>query len=1242
MAPLLTLLMTGLALGASASPLPDTGWRLLEQNQNREARTAFQAALKQNPADLESLMGLGQVEQLENNEGAALKAWCRIYHIAPGRWEATALWPQVTDLASDTGRWDLLAGAARDILAAKGVPPALRASATAALAQAIDRSGQGAEADRLWGTLGYVRRWQVIGPFDNASQSGYDKAYAPEQEIALGKAYLGKNDLLLHWHGLPLIGRDGQCAVGASLGDSDEDVFYAVTAVQSPRTQAGFLQFDPTGASKVFVNGQPVWVDSIKRDHTDLLADPFSIPVTLHSGWNTLLVKVSDDKKLSGAFALRVTSASGAMLPGLMADPKEAKARIVPAATALSPSGETATVHLLRAVPTSLASAALLGENLRLAQDYQASVEALRVGLFQSPHCGWLHWEMAQTLAADEQSDESHAERDLALKQNPRLIAAALDAVEETEDAVTPTELVTRARTVLALNPHSPEALWFLASAYSSAKLSSEALKAARLGQAEANGTPSRLHLLKMEEDQDKQADAVAALTLALKAAPADTGLLEARARMLSDQEENAAAIALYFHLAALDPTDPTYAVSLANLYQEVKQPAAALKQFRLARSQQPQNSARVADLADLLQENGKTAEAVALYTEAIRLDPAQLTLRDKRAVLTGEKPVLDLAPAAPTPDLAAALPKAESASAVLLLDEGRTVVYPDFATLTRYHQVIKVLDQAAVNRYQSYSLSRETSTSEATVEQARLIKADGKIQDVADDADSTEVSFPSLSPGDVIDVTYRVEDFKRGGLARQFWSQWSFNVTDTPSKLSRYVLITPPAMEFQTQNHGTIPVPIVKDAAGWRIREWRMTDVPAQKSVVLGTGFTDASTWLDISTVSSWPQIVRWYQDLSQPRCVPDSAIQAKATELTKNAKTEGEKIHALQAFVAQEIQYQSSPFRLSAYVPTEGKQVLRERYGDCKDKAALLTALLAAVGIKSDMVLLSGRRHGLTPYLPSPRFNHAIARVQTAQGPLWVDATASDLAFGILPPDDQEVSALVIDNTTLGLTQTPTLPVAQNLSADTYTGTLDAAGTLRGDLTWNTTGSQAWIMRSVWKEVGGSQRDEAMRGLVGALIKNAVFDGGGLDALADTDAPLNMHFQYHVDRFSTSAGKFLLVPLPWNTDNEDKTAAALLADPLRTQDLELANGRALNHSVVRLTFPTGDVPQDLPPAIHLENSFGLFDIAYHLQGNVLEVVRDLNMTALRVPAKEVGSYAAFLQAASQAADRQIVLKTP
>lgn len=1242
------LLLACLALPAAATPpaappAESPGWRLLRQNHDGAARTAFQAALKQNPADAEASRGLGQVEQLENNEAAALRAWRPLYHIAPGQWAATAYWPQVTGLAQDTGRWDLLEGAARDILAAKDAPPALRASARLALAQSADRAGRMAEAARTWDVLGYVRRWQVIGPFDNASQSGFDKVYPPEREAALEKTYAGKDDQALRWHALALVGRDGRCAVGTSLGDGDEDVFFAVTAVQSPRDQAVLLQFDPTGASKVFVNGAAVLVDPIKRSHTALLADPFSIPVTLRAGWNTVLIKLSDDKELTGAFALRVTTAAGEALPALLADPKQAKGFGATSPTAPPTPPETAAVRALRRQPSGVEAAALLGANLRLAHDYQGSAEALRAGIAAAPGCGWLHWELAQTLEDDEQKDEGRAERDLALRQNPRLLGAALDAVLEAEDAVTPTELITRARAALALNPASPDALWLLSRAYGGAKLGGEALKAARLAVAAEPGTSARLRLIHMEDDQDKRPDAVAALALALRAAPADTALLDARAGMLSDQENDAAAIPIYQRLVALDPADPAYPVSLAERYRAVRRPAEAVRALRLARSQRPQNAGRVADLADLLQETGKTPEAVALYSEAIRLDPAQLTLRDKRAVLSGEKPVIDLAPATDGALVlaGAARVKDEGVSAVMLLDEGRTVVYPDFATLTRYHQILKVLDQAGARRYQSYPLARDTSTSEATVESARLLKADGKVQDVTDDAGSS-VSFPSLAPGDVVDVTYRVEDFKRGGLSRQFWGEWSFNATDAPSRLSRYVLITPPGLAVQARAHGAVPAPSARDASGWHLQEWRMADVPARKSETLGTGFTDASTWLDLSTVSSWTQVVQWYQDLSRPRCLPDAAIRAKALELTKDAKTEQDKIHALQAFVAHEVQYQSSPFRLSAYVPTEGKQVLRERYGDCKDKAALLTALLGAVGIKSDMVLLSPRGHGLTPYLPSPRFNHAIARVQTASGPLWVDATADQLAFGALPPDDQQVSALVISDATEGLTLTPTLPAGQDRSADSYTGTLDEAGTLRGVLTWSLAGSEAWFMRAAWKEVPGSHRDETMRGMAGVLIKNAVFDGGGFDNLADPDPPLSLHFQYHVDHFSTPAGKFLLLPLPWNSEGEDKIAAALLADPLRTQDLELANARSDAHSVVRLAFPPGYVPQELPPDVHQQEAFGSFTLAYALKGGALEVTRDLALTALRLPAKDIGRYAAFLQAASQASGRPVVLKKP
>src|SRR5439155_13505559 len=111
-----------------------------------------------------------------------------------------------------------------------------------------DRSGRPAEAARRWSAMGFVTKWQVIGPFDNVSLSGFDKPLPPERQIDLKKPYVGKDGQPLRWHPLPLVGRDGQCAVGECLGDADANVYYMATALYSPREQPVSLCCDPTGA----------------------------------------------------------------------------------------------------------------------------------------------------------------------------------------------------------------------------------------------------------------------------------------------------------------------------------------------------------------------------------------------------------------------------------------------------------------------------------------------------------------------------------------------------------------------------------------------------------------------------------------------------------------------------------------------------------------------------------------------------------------------------------------------------------------------------------------------------------------------------------------------------------------------------------------------------------------------------------------------------------------------------------
>jgi tetratricopeptide (TPR) repeat protein len=1258
---------------AVASPSAD-GWGKLWRNENVAARTAFRAAIKRNPSDLQALRGLGVLSLQEEADTAALQAWRPIYRLAPGHWTATAYWPRMVVMAYRTGRWGVLAEASRDILASRNAPPDLRASARLALAAIAFRSGKTAEAETHWTALGMVRQWRAIGPFDNVSRSGFEKRFPPEEEIAFDRTYPGKEGQALRWRRLPLVRREGTCAIAAALGDETPGVFYAVTALASPRDQAVALRFDPTGAGKIFLNGDLVFSDDTYREQKMLCADPFRVPVTLRKGWNTLLVKIAEDEERDASFALRVTSLAGDTVQRLVADPARATGATVEAQALPERTVETQTVSRLRAAGENLEAAVALSYHFQMSRDTPAAVAVLKRALTKAPSSAWLHWELSEALTLDEQPDEARAERDIARKLNPRLVPAEISFLGEKTDALPATQRIQRLKALLKVNPGAGSVLWGLASTYYSADLTAEALKTARAAAAATGGDDDLTLLLSYYQVNRRGREAEQTLTRALRAAPNAETLLAARARTLAAEGKTAAAIAVYERILQVEPAEWRHRQTLADLYRAARNLKAAERTLRLAREMRPQDGQLCALHADCLREIGQKRRAIELYRTAIRLAPADVSLREKLRLLTGARPVVDLAPATPVDPILASIksagkgrddprqrvptndqrsdsaspPSAEHRapstgaqrpSAIVLLDEAREVVYADYAQVSYARHIVQVLDAAAVERYQAFPLDVPTATADVTVESARIVKQDGKVQDVAEMAVGSMITLPSLAPGDVIDIAYRVEDYPRGGLARQFWTQWHFATPSTRVKLARYVLITPPEMMFEYRAHGGVPEPSVKDVKGWRVREWRMTDLQGPKLEAGAPGARDTGPWLDISTIRSWKQIVEWYRDLSQPRCVPDATIRARALELTRGAKTEEEKLRALIRFVSHEIQYQSTPFRMSAYVPTPGKQVLRERYGDCKDKAALLTALLATVGIRSHMVLLSGRREGTTPFLPSPRFSHAIARVQTASGPLWVDATADELEFGALPSEDQMVPALVIDDTTTELVTSPMLPAERSRFSETHQVELAADGGLSGQLELTASGDLAWLLRLGLRRVPEASHGEALRAMATALLADTRCESSSVEQLENPDEPLRLSFAYRADRYSSTAGNFLLVRLPWLSSSA-ATVDRLLAGGPRQQDVELGMSRGRLTGSVRLTLPDGYVPQDLQPEVAQESPWGVYRYRYRVEGNVLHAEREFTLTPLRVGASEFAKLAEFLRGAEEEARKQVVLR--
>ncbi len=108
------------------------------------------------------------------------------------------------------------------------------------------------------------------------------------------------------------------------------------------------------------------------------------------------------------------------------------------------------------------------------------------------------------------------------------------------------------------------------------------------------------------------------------------------------------------------------------------------------------------------------------------------------------------------------------------------------------------------------------------------------------------------------------------------------------------------------------------------------------------------APRWLFIaSTLKGWDEVARWYGSVQAEGARITPEIEQLAANLTQGKSTPQQKVDAIYQYVAQKVRYVALEFGLSGYQAHPASHVLKNGYGDCKDKAQLIVALLGAVGL-------------------------------------------------------------------------------------------------------------------------------------------------------------------------------------------------------------------------------------------------------------------------------------------------------
>ena len=246
-------------------------------------------------------------------------------------------------------------------------------------------------------------------------------------------------------------------------------------------------------------------------------------------------------------------------------------------------------------------------------------------------------------------------------------------------------------------------------------------------------------------------------------------------------------------------------------------------------------------------------------------------------------------------------------------------------------------------------------------------------------------VVFPEVAVGDKLAVHYvirRNTPLFPGQFEDLSSSQFYLN------RQFQLIYDMPASMPLYADADGFAPM-AAASAPGRKVYQWQYENGDNARIEADSVSYLDYGKRLAVSTFADYPAFARAYDARARDKAEANPAIAALALDLTRELTEPRAKALALADWVRKNIRYVGVYIGAGGVVPHAAATVLENRYGDCKDHASLLEALLAAVGIDSSGALINSGNAYRLPKIPTLGvFNHVITYVPSLD--LYLDSTA------------------------------------------------------------------------------------------------------------------------------------------------------------------------------------------------------------------------------------------------------------
>jgi hypothetical protein len=357
------------------------------------------------------------------------------------------------------------------------------------------------------------------------------------------------------------------------------------------------------------------------------------------------------------------------------------------------------------------------------------------------------------------------------------------------------------------------------------------------------------------------------------------------------------------------------------------------------------------------------------------------------------------------------------------------------------------------------------------------------------------------------------------------------------------------------------------------------------------------------ISTFANYEELARSYWATARAAIEVTPEIAKLADEITRGIDDKRAQAKAISNWVKSNIRYIFVKLGTTRVVPHNASEVIKNRYGDCKDHAVLMSALLAAKGIASEHVLINS---GPAYTLPEPAtmgyLNHVLLYLPEFE--LYDDPSVQFVSFGVLGDVEYDKPVVHVSDRRAYRAHTPAMKPEDHISSRRTRYSVAADGTVSGETEQLSTGLFAINARTT----AASLQSEGLERSAQEFLRRASTPGRGrfeIGSLTELNDTYSVRVQFSYDERATlKPPKSLSVPSGLGIQVRPGDFVLAARNPARKLPFICLAAKQIEETEV--TFAEGlPLPQKVDN-LHVESKSFTYNASYSLENRTFKARRE------------------------------------